>query len=78
MNTTTNLIFTWANLKAEKNLLSDFFGTDAEQIRRFIKLQSQALALGKGNRAARRAGWYVRPTAGPELAREIRELMASI
>lgn len=35
-------------------------------------------ARGKGNRAARRAGWYVRPTGGPELAREMAELMASI
>jgi len=35
-------------------------------------------ARGKGNRAARRAGWYVRPTAGPEYFREIRELMATL
>lgn len=35
-------------------------------------------ARGKGNRAARRAGWYVRPTGGPELARELAELMASV
>ena len=35
-------------------------------------------ARGNGNRAARRAGWYVRPTAGPELQREIREMIASL
>lgn len=35
-------------------------------------------ARGKGNRAARRAGWYVRPTGGPELAREMAQLVASI
>lgn len=35
-------------------------------------------ARGKGNRAARRAGWYVKPTAGPEYEREIKQLRASI
>lgn len=35
-------------------------------------------ASGKGNRARRRAGWYVKPTAGPEYQRELKELMASI
>jgi hypothetical protein len=35
-------------------------------------------ARGKGNRAARRAGWYVRPTAGPLWDAEMRQLMASI
>lgn len=78
MTTTTNLTFTWANLKAENGMFSDLFGSDSEQMRAFLKRQSEALALGKGNRAARRAGWYVRPTAGPDLARETRELMASI
>jgi len=35
-------------------------------------------ATGKGNRAARRAGWRVTPTAGPEYVREIRQLIASL
>jgi hypothetical protein len=35
-------------------------------------------ARGKGNRAARRAGWYVRPTGGPLLVKELAELRASI
>lgn len=35
-------------------------------------------ARGKGNRAARRAGWYVRPTGGPAAQRELRELAASV
>ena len=37
-----------------------------------------ANAKGKGNRAARRAGWRVTPTAGPEFLREMRELANSI
>jgi len=35
-------------------------------------------ATGKGNRAARRAGWYVKPTAGPDWTAERRQLLASI
>lgn len=35
-------------------------------------------AKGKGNRAARRAGWRVTPTAGPEFIRETAALMASV
>jgi len=35
-------------------------------------------ATGRGNRAARRAGWHVKPTAGPEMTAETLELIASI
>jgi hypothetical protein len=35
-------------------------------------------AKGKGNRAARRAGWRVTPTAGPDYIREMREFAKSI
>lgn len=35
-------------------------------------------AKGNGNRARRRAGWTVLPTAGPEYARQIAQLIASM
>jgi hypothetical protein len=35
-------------------------------------------AKGKGNRAARRAGWRVTPTAGPDYIREIKQFYNSI